>query len=174
MVKYNLGKDEIMDIEKLKNDLREEKAELPLVISKDSEGNNYYYLEKISLAYYVPKTTWSGTINENEIEQGKKAIVLHPLSNLSDEKGINGIELLNIINSLGLENDTLTIIEKGRGEGSPYDGLTEAYYNKKGPYGWGQAVIYHEEEFKEDKEYFERFELNKENMNLSIVLFPIN
>ena len=166
-----------MNIQTLKHDLAQCDKTLPIILSRDGEGNNYYKLERCAVGYYAPLCSWYGNLSENKEslaahETVQQSFVLYPLSNLESTQGLCVQDLLQEIETLCLTDDTPVILSK-RKEGSPYDGFCEAYYDKdQGAYGWGDVAIYDEEELTE--EFLEEEELEKEKMLFSVVLYPAN
>lgn len=172
-----------MNVKTLKNDLAQCDKTLPIILSKDAEGNNYYKLERCSVGYYAPIYAWHGELSDNKEsltthETVQQALILHSMSNLKSNDGLLVQDVLQEIETLGLTDDTPVILSKKTednryNEGSPYRHLYEAYYDKEqGAYGWGDAAIYEEDEL--TKEFLEEEELVKEKMLFSIVLSPTN
>jgi hypothetical protein len=52
-----------------------------VVIAEDSEGSNFSPLETLDLNTYLPETTWSGElVDDDEIENAVDAVVLWPVN----------------------------------------------------------------------------------------------
>lgn len=70
MIQYMYRKkekdDDVMNIQTLKHDLAQCDKTLPIILSKDGEGNNYYKLERCAVGYYAPLCAWYGELSENK------------------------------------------------------------------------------------------------------------
>ena len=71
-----------MTIKALIAELKKHDPNRVVVMSSDGEGNNYSPLSSIHPVFYLPDTTWSGEIyndDETEMPPGTKAaLVLYP------------------------------------------------------------------------------------------------
>ena len=53
--------------------------DIEVVMSKDSEGNNFSPCSSAEEAYYVPESTWSGEIHPCK-KGGENCVVLYPIN----------------------------------------------------------------------------------------------
>lgn len=60
--------DHVMTVGKLRELLANLPAELPVILSKDGEGNGYSPLADTSRTQYCPETTWSGWIYDDDAD----------------------------------------------------------------------------------------------------------
>jgi hypothetical protein len=76
----------IMTVKELIMLLLEQDLTLEVVLQKDAEGNGYSPLEGGDPAYYVPTSTWSGEVYDEDEEgeelpeDGHRAMILWPVN----------------------------------------------------------------------------------------------
>ncbi len=73
----------VSELIELLMDYDDPEEDIEVVIASDGEGNSYSPLSGVGSCYYIPDTTWSGSLadEDEEIpEDAKPAIVLYPVN----------------------------------------------------------------------------------------------